>query len=705
MTHALRQSRKKKKFTEENDYVDRVRTLTNGTKHLMERCDLKKAKILLVDDRPENLLALGALLEDPRVEIVKAESGAVALSLIVDHEFALAILDVRMPGMSGFELAELMRGANKTKNVPIIFVTANSKEQNFSFKGYEIGAVDFLIKPLDSHAVKSKVSIFVDLYQQKKELKSSDSKFRGLLESAPDSIVIVNEDGKIELVNKQTDTLFGYDRSELIGQPMKMLLPERFRNTHVHHRSGYTSAPSSRPMGKRPNLYGRRKDGTEFSVDISLSPLETETGTLFSAAIRDISEQTANQERQQKLLEALTKAEEALNHAKNEAERANAAKTQFLAHMSHEIRTPIGAILGFADLMKNPANSLEENRNYMTVVERNSKLLLRLIDDILDLSKVEAGQITVENIQFSLADMLADFISVMNLKAEEKGIKFRFNPVTPIPDVIRSDPFRLRQILANIVGNAIKFTENGYVELKVAFANPILKFMVKDTGVGISELQESRLFQPFSQADASITRKFGGTGLGLILSRRLAESLGGKLEFVASKGSGSTFVAEIKSELLPHAKFVGKAELSVISGGLTSFQDSRKALSGLKVLLVEDSPDNQMLITLYLQREGADVKTASNGAEGVKLALSENFDVLLMDIQMPILDGHEATKKLRRAEYTKPIVALTAHAMKEENEKCLESGFTEFLTKPVRKDILVEMLSRYMPPDCIKPEL
>ena len=665
---------------------------------MMNQDGSDRVKILLVDDLKDNLLALEALLRRDDVAIFKAKSGTEALEFMELHEFALALLDVQMPEMNGFELAELMRGTNKTKNIPIIFVTANAQGQSFSFKGYESGAVDFLLKPLDPHAVKSKVNIFIELYQQKKELWSAEEKFRGLLETAPDAIVIVNEEGRIELANKQAETIFGYERSELINQPMEMLMPERFHRAHIHHRTKYTALPSTRPMGRALDLYGRRKDGTEFPIDISLSPLKTKNGTLISSAIRDITERRASEKAQEELLEKFKKIQTELEQAVQVAERANTSKTHFLANMSHEIRTPIGAILGFTDLMKNPANTVEECRNYMAIVERNSQQLLRLIDDILDLSKVEAGMMTTENIQFSLVEMLTDLKSFKGFKAAEKGISFLLTADTLFPDLICSDPVRLRQILTNVVGNAIKFTDKGQVELSIAFVNPILKFTVKDTGVGISKDQESRLFQPFTQADASTTRKFGGTGLGLVLSKRIAEALDGKLELIESKeGFGSTFLIEVKSTLLPNAKLVGVDALNIVTGVPPEFHKDSQVLRGLKVLLVEDSPDNQILIAFYLHKEGAQVKTASDGASGVELALTEMFDVVLMDIQMPILDGHEATKKLRQSKYSKPIIALTAHAMKEERAKCFESGFTEYLTKPIQKDLLFKVLSEYVP--------
>lgn len=539
-------------------------------KKAKDRDAIGRVKILLVDDLKDNLLALEGLLRRDDIEIFTAKSGTDALEFMITNDFALAIIDVQMPGMSGFELAEFMRGAKKTKNIPIIFVTAAANEQNFSFKGYESGAVDFLLKPLDAHAVKSKVNIFIELYRQKKELRTQ--------------------------------------------------------------------------------------------------------------------------------LAMITDLVEALNDAKVEAEQANASKTQFLANMSHEIRTPIGAILGFNDLMKNPDNSPEENRHHMAVVERNSHQLLKLIDDILDLSKVDAGMLAIESIPFSITELLADFSAAMKLKAEAKGIQFVLSADQVFPKLICSDQFRLQQILTNIVGNALKFTSKGHVTLSISYAPPILKFVVTDTGIGISKDHESRLFQPFSQADISTTRMFGGTGLGLVLSRRLAEALGGRLELINStENVGSTFLIEIKATMHSDAKLEDRKASTIMTDTSIEAPQAGQILRGLKVLLVEDSPDNQMLITAYLNNEGADVESASDGAEGVKLALAKDFDVLLMDIQMPVLDGHEATRQLVRSKYTKPIIALTAHAMNEERKKCLDSGFTDFLTKPIQRDRLINILSRYVP--------
>lgn len=382
----------------------------------------------------------------------------------------------------------------------------------------------------------------------------------------------------------------------------------------------------------------------------------------------------------------------AVEKAKVSAERANLAKSQFLANMSHEIRTPIGAIMGFVDLLNNPRNSLQESSHYREIIERNSRQLLHLIDDILDLSKVEAGKLTIEQLRFTLTDLCGDIASLMNFKASEKGIGFFFNARSQLPEKVIGDPTRLRQILSNVIGNAIKFTEKGKVEVSVEYKDPFLRFYVTDTGIGLTEQQTERLFKPFAQADTSTTRKFGGTGLGLVLSRRLAEAMGGKLELEHSiPEQGSTFLIEVKAVAADQAAVTENKSLL-----LPKDSGARGNLHGLRVLLVEDSPDNQVLINAYLKNSGAIITSANNGEEGVQHALNEAFDVVLMDIQMPIMDGHAATRKLRAARYDRPIVALTAHAMKEERLRCFESGFTDFITKPIQPAKLIEILGRYV---------
>ncbi len=384
-----------------------------------------------------------------------------------------------------------------------------------------------------------------------------------------------------------------------------------------------------------------------------------------------------------------------LKKSKEDADKANLAKSHFLANMSHEIRTPIGAIMGFIDLLKSDRSTDEEKATYMTIIDRNSQQLLHLIDDILDLSKVEAGKLIVEKIPFKLTDLLADFGSIMTFKAAAKGIKFKTFIETLIPDEIISDPVRLRQILSNIVGNAIKFTSFGSVTMHVSFHNNSLDFLVVDTGVGLSENQISRLFQPFVQADTSTTRKYGGTGLGLVLSRSLAQSLGGNIRLMKSQpGLGSTFLIRLTPQLTNATIFVGQSAITLDHIFSTDRSEAAR-LQGLRILLVEDSPDNQILISTYLRKQGARVESALDGAEGVATASKKVFDVVLMDVQMPNMDGHEATKTLRALHYSRPIIALTAHAMNEERIRCFESGFTDFLTKPIQHERLIDVLTRY----------
>jgi PAS domain S-box-containing protein len=373
--------------------------------------------------------------------------------------------------------------------------------------------------------------------------------------------------------------------------------------------------------------------------------------------------------------------------ARKLAEDANNSKSTFLANMSHEIRTPLNALIGFNELLRSNSLSGEERSEYHNIIQRNGELLLHLIDDILDLSKVEAGHLAIETVKISLDDLLNEIKSFKTAKAAGKGLQFimEVDPTTPKEFV--TDPIRLKQILNNIIGNAIKFTMSGHVKVKVHsdLERKKLVFAVTDTGIGIKEEDQAKLFQPFSQADASVTRKYGGTGLGLILSKRLAQRLGGDLYLEnSSLEKGATFKIEVATDL--EANSTVETVISL----------PEKSLKNCKVLVVDDSVDNQVLIEHMLKSRGAKVDTADNGQVGLTKALENDYDVVLMDVQMPVLDGHSATRILREKGYIVPIIGLTAHAMQEDRKRCLEAGCSDYLTKPIRSEMLVQTISRHI---------
>ncbi len=385
--------------------------------------------------------------------------------------------------------------------------------------------------------------------------------------------------------------------------------------------------------------------------------------------------------------------EEQLRSASLEARNASSAKSAFLANMSHEIRTPLGAIMGFAELLKKPDLARTTSASFIAVIERNSQHLLRIVDDILDLSKVEAGKMVFEHIEFSLPDLLSDFTSLMGLRARDKGIDFALRITSPIPVLVLSDPTRLRQILNNVVGNAIKFTDRGLVELNISYEDKMLKIQVRDTGRGISPEQVDRLFHAFVQADESTTRKFGGTGLGLVLTKRLCSAMGGDFYLKESTlDVGSVFVAVIKIGIISGTRFIDNETLrfSTIEEELAAPQ--RSVLSGMRLLAVDDSPDNRTLLSVMLQDAGATVDLAKDGVQGVEMALAGSYDAVLMDIQMPRMDGYQALEVLKSKAYTTPIIALTAHAMVEERERAKGKGFAAFMTKPIQRDSLMNLL-------------
>lgn len=669
--------------------------------------DIETYKILLVDDRPENLITLEGILDSPELDIYTANSGNEALGMLLDHDFALVLMDVQMPGMDGFETAEIMRSNERTKQIPIIFVTAISKQRNHIFRGYQAGAVDYLYKPLDLEILKSKIKAFIEFFKHRTELQKTTAKLQ-----------------------------------------------------------------------------------------------------------KTVAE---------------------LEHAKSIAENATNTKSLFLASMSHEIRTPLNGIIGMADLglMDTSLTSLQKER--FVDIKKSGESLLEIINDILDISKVEADALELEEIEFSLSDLLDRIFNTISIKALEDENELVCDIDQGIPDIIIGDPLRLKQILTNLLSNAIKFTKGGVIKLSIKLVELVeeqlrLKFSVADTGVGVSDEVIEKLFATYTQADTSTTRTHGGTGLGLNISQKLVKLMGGTITVESKVNEGSDFMftinlivgnqkhkhelinisnlpsnyralivdnnkdtAEVLSKILASnnikSKYVSSCSSAIdllhyekfdvvfidfkidnMSGDLIierlnkEFPDKnfnivflsqikssipvnklkktqefdfitkpvlntkiveyfnnkyskdkthlrkqedvsivkKTDLHDARILVAEDQIINMKIVTQMLQNKGWKVIPAENGRVAVEIFENnpDAVDIVLMDVQMPEMDGYTATSNIRKIEKKlgihKPIIAMTAFAMKGDKEKCLDSGMDYYISKPVKPSELFELIEKHI---------
>lgn len=504
----------------------------------------------------------------------------------------------------------------------------------------------------------------------------TEERYRFMFECNPQPMWIIDRESMTFLeVNRAAVDHFGYTRSELLN----MRLPQLdFAMVNV---SGLPALP---PGGK---LDGYRtlhcKDGSEVHIEVNARDVVLENRSAVLASLTDVTE---------------------LINARRSADEANQAKSRFLANMSHEIRTPLGAILGFAELMADPRQSESERQDCIKTILRNGSQLSTVINDILDLSKIESERLSIESLPVCPIEVLEDVADLLRVQARAKGIDLILRSDSALPLRICSDPTRLRQILINIIGNALKFTKQGRVEVRVRQSSEqgieFLKVLVKDDGPGISIENRAKLFQPFMQADTSTARVYGGSGLGLLLSRRLANALGGDVQLLESEvGQGSTFEISVAigtqkdlDRLAEGVRTGSLDEASCQSEKISTFDDA--SLIGLHILLAEDAPDNRVLVSRLLAKEGAQVSWVDNGEDAVQQTLRGHFDVVLMDIQMPRMDGLHAVEFLRSKNYAGAVVALTAHAMNGDREKCLSAGFDDYVMKPIDRRALVETLSR-----------
>jgi PAS domain S-box-containing protein len=525
-------------------------------------------------------------------------------------------------------------------------------------------------------------------------LKQIEARYNSLIASTGVMVWEIDASGNLLSISPAFQGISGWPSDAWIGRPCHEILhpDDCAKALRMHERA------TRGETVPRYELRARTKSGGFADCEFLLvTRIREGSSERILAVIRDITEQKRNEE-------ALQRAD-AMRRAKEEAERANRAKSEFLSSVSHEIRTPLTAILGFIDVLADrPAlqNASADIADHLAIIRQNGEFLRALIDDVLDLSRIEAGQLRVESEPCSPAQIVSDVVESLRAKAESKALRIELDLEGAVPPVVATDPLRLKQILVNLLDNAIKFTDRGEIRLtsrtiREATGNVVLQFAVRDTGIGMTEEEMGGLFQPFYRVPSIAAQRPGGTGLGLAICKRIARRLGGDVTITSAPGSGSTFTLSIPATVQADGAGDRRTDLSLGPRARLMAQPTSPRLHG-RILLADDNDANQKLLSLRLSEAGAEVVTAGNGKEALdrtEEASTEGrpFDAVIMDMQMPVVDGYEAVRQLRSRGFTRPILAVTAHAMSEDREECIRLGCNDFISKPIEWDRFLAKLN------------
>jgi PAS domain S-box-containing protein len=761
-------------------------------------------EIMVVDDEIENTHILERILREQKFNVTSSISGAAALELINTKKPDLILLDVKMPGIGGFDLCKTIKENPDTKNLPIIFVTGADSIQD-KIKGLEAGGADYISKPFHATEVLLRINNLLQNSFLDRELSKSEQNFRDFFETMDDIILVWDKNGKIIHTNKEGVEKLGYSYHQFKKMSINELItPEKQLETDEIYKKLILGVKN------KPIISLIKKDGTKIEFVVKASFGKWNAEECIIGIFKDLSDQNAAYNKFARIFDAnpalmslsripdgkyfdvnkafvdvlgydknevinktnlelklfcdpieqnkmeamlqkdgkirdfelcfykkngeiitglfsseiidqpkgpmrlnvltdityLKKIERELKNSKASSEVANIAKGQFLANMSHEIRTPLNGVLGTIDILSK-TNLDSDQYEYIKILEKSAKSLLIIINDILDLSKIEAGRLDINNDNFNLRDGLKDIIKIMQIVAKEKNLDLFLNISPKVPKLVYGDIEKIKQILINLVGNAIKFTETGKIEIKVSFFPSqdnafTLNFSVNDTGIGIAQRNLGKIFEPFVQADSSTTRDFGGNGLGLAICSKLVELMGGNIWIESTEGVGTkvNFTLNFNNiEDLETYEIFNKAQDENINLVTEAMNSERSQVNGgerprLKALVVDDNEVNIILMCKILEIEGHFYEVGSNGKQAIKMFAEQDFDIVFMDVQMPEMDGYEATSYIRQLKKGKniPIVAITAHAMSGDKDKCYKAGMNYYLPKPIYSADLIAIL-------------